>query len=223
MLFFASLFPFTRQYCRADAYQVGAAESFLMEQYVYLGCFAAGLFFTVLSFFFGHVGAHGDVGGHGDFGGHDNVGTGGHAEAGYDQSGMPGMSIFSPTVVCAFITAFGAFGMIFSHIEATRNVWISMPLSLVGGLAIAFGIFYMFVSIFRHTQSSSESHVAAMLGRTATIITPIPPAGVGEIAYVQGGTRYTAPARTVNGSAIGNGQTVKITRVAESQFYVEPV
>ena len=27
------------------------------------------------------------------------------------------------------------------------------------------------------------------------MITPIPAAGVGEIAYVQGGTRYTAPAR----------------------------
>ena len=33
------------------------------------------------------------------------------------------------------------------------------------------------------------------------MITPIPPSGVGEIAYVQGGTRYTAPARTRIGVA----------------------
>ena len=52
------------------------------------------------------------------------------------------------------------------------------------------------------------------------MITPIPPSGVGEIAYVQGGSRYTAPAREEKGVAVANGQTVKITRVAESQFFV---
>ena len=190
-----------------------------MEAYVYLACFLFGFLFTFLSFFFGHLGGHG-----GDIGGHDgDVGTGGHAEAGYEHSGMPGISAFSPTVICAFITAFGAFGMIFSHVQATRNVWISMPLSLVGGLFIAAGVFWMFATIFQHTQSSSESHLGSMLGRTATVITPIPASGVGEIAYVQGGSRYTAPAREQSGGAVGNGQTVKITRVAESQFYVVPI
>jgi hypothetical protein len=62
-----------------------------------------------------------------------------------------------------------------------------------------------------------------LVGHTATVITPIPAAGVGEIAYVQAGTRYTAPAREPNGVAIGNGQTVKITRISESQFFVSPL
>jgi membrane protein implicated in regulation of membrane protease activity len=186
-----------------------------MEQYVYLGCFAVGLVFTVLSFFFGHL----DVG-HPD---HPDVGTGGHAEAGYDHSGMPGVSAFSPTVICSFITAVGGFGMIFSHIGATRSVWISMPLSLVGGLIIAAGVFWIFAAIFSHTQSSSESRVGSLVGHTATVICPIPAAGVGEIAYVQAGTRYTAPAREQNGAAVSNGQTVKITRIAESQFFVSTI
>jgi hypothetical protein len=59
-----------------------------------------------------------------------------------------------------------------------------------------------------------------LIGRTATVITPIPRSGVGEIAYVQAGTRYTAPAREEHGSAVGNGKTVKIMRVSESQFFV---
>jgi hypothetical protein len=59
-----------------------------------------------------------------------------------------------------------------------------------------------------------------MVGRTATVITPIPADGVGEIAYVQRGTRYTAPAREQNGKSVASGQTVKVTRIAESQFYV---
>jgi amino acid transporter len=185
-----------------------------MEQYVYLACFLLGLLFTVLSFFFGHLGVHD---------GHTEVGTGGHAEAGYDHSGMPGVSAFSPTIICSFITAFGGFGMILSHIEATRNIWISAPISLLGGLIIAAGVFFLFASIFHRTQSSSESRVGSLVGRTATVITPIPLAGVGEIAYVQAGTRYTAPARESNGAAVGNGQTVKITRISESQFFVSPL
>ena len=75
-------------------------------------------------------------------------------------------------------------------------------------------------SVFRHTQSSSESHVADLIGAEANVITPIPENGVGEIAYVVGGTRYTAPARAENGAAVANGQTVKITRIVGTQFYV---
>ncbi len=183
------------------------------EQYVYFGCFLFGLLFTVLSVFFGH-----------HFGGHDaDVGTGGHAEAGYEHTGMPGMSPFSPTTICAFITAFGGFGLIFSHISATSNVWVSTPLSLFGGVLVAAAVLSLFSFIFSKTQSSSEGHLGSMVGRTATVITPIPPAGVGEIAYVQGGSRYTAPAREQNGVAVANGQTVTITRIAESQFFVSAV
>jgi hypothetical protein len=46
---------------------------------------------------------------------------------------------------------------------------------------------------------------------------------VGEIAYVQGGSRYTAPARTESGGAVGSGATVKINRITGSQFYVVPM
>jgi hypothetical protein len=77
-------------------------------------------------------------------------------------------------------------------------------------------------SVFTHTQSSSESHLARIGGTEASIVSPIPENGVGEIAYVIGGTRYTAPARTENGVAIGNGKLVKITRVVGTQFYVSP-
>ncbi len=183
-----------------------------MEQYVYLGCFLFGLLFTVGSVFMGH-----------HFGGHDahfDVGTGGHAEAGYEHSGMPGISPFSPTTICAFLTAFGGFGLIFSSIHATRNVWVSAPLSVLGGMVIAAGVLWLFSAMFHKTQSSSEGHQGTLIGRTATVITPIPVSGVGEIAYVQGGSRYTAPAREVKGVAVANGQTVTITRVAESQFFV---
>jgi membrane protein implicated in regulation of membrane protease activity len=178
---------------------------------IYLICLVVGLVFTLVSVLAGHF-----FGGHGDHVG----GSGGHAEAGADSSDMPGISIFSPTIIAAFITAFGGFGLIFSEFPLTQRYEVSAPLAAVSALAIA-GILYAFLgSVFRHTQSSSESHVARLAGTEASVISPIPENGVGEIAYVVSGTRYTAPARTENGAAIANGRLVRITRVVGTQFYV---
>jgi membrane protein implicated in regulation of membrane protease activity len=182
----------------------------------YAICLGVGLLFTLVSAIMGHL-----------FGGHDahggDVGTGGHAEAGFEHTGMPGMAPFSPTTIAAFITAFGGFGLIFSRIQATKSPWVSAPLATVGGLLVAAGVVALFGMIFHKTQSSSESRVASLVGRTATTISPIPENGVGEIAYVQAGSRYSAPARSEKGVAVAVGQTVTIKRVVGTQFYVEPV
>jgi membrane protein implicated in regulation of membrane protease activity len=183
---------------------------------VYIACLTLGLLFTIITAMMGHF-----------FGGHDahvgDIGTGGHAEAGYDQSGVPGISFFSPTVLACFVTAFGACGIILSKIEATKAVWISAPASAVAGFVIALIAFALFNFMFKQTQSSSESRVATLIGQTASIITPIPSNGVGEIAYVQGGSRYTAPARTEAGTPVGAGKPVKITRIVGSQYFVEMI
>src|SRR5712672_2597502 len=178
---------------------------------IYTACLALGLLFTIISaftsYFFG--------GGHD---GHMDVGTGGHAEAGYDHSGVPGISFFSPTVLSCFVTAFGACGLILSRIDSTRSVWISAPISAVAGLTMASIAFFLFNWMFKQTQSSSESRVGSLAGLSASIVCPIPKNGVGEIAYVQSGSRYTAPARTENGAAISAGKAVRITRVVGTQY-----
>jgi membrane protein implicated in regulation of membrane protease activity len=187
-----------------------------MDVIVYIVCLAVGLLFTLFSAVAGHF-----------FGGHEfdhggDIGTGGHAEGGLDTHGMPGISFFSPTVLASFVTAFGAFGLIFSHIEATRSVWASAPLAAVSGGVVAGLVFLLFNAMFQKTQSSSESRVGSLTGLVASVITPIPENGVGEIAYVQSGTRYTAPARTEDGKPIAAGKTVRISRIVGTQFYVEP-
>jgi membrane protein implicated in regulation of membrane protease activity len=192
-----------------------------MEFLIYFVCFGVGLVFTIVSAFFGHLfsGNEGmDVGG-----AHADVGTGGHADAGYDSGGMPGISIVSPTTIASFVTALGGLGMILTRIEATHSAWISAPLSVLGGLVAAAGVFWLFNAMFQRTQGSSEGRVAALVGINATIITPIPQNGVGEIAYVQAGSRYTAPARNEQPEAIPSGKTVRIVKIVGSQFYVSPV
>jgi hypothetical protein len=182
---------------------------------IYAICFAVGLLFTLISAVAGHL-----FGGGHDMHGAD-LGTGGHAEAGFDHTGMPGMSAFSPTSIASFITAFGGFGLILSRLEATKSVWISAPLSIVGGLGVAAAVVALFGLVFHKTQSSSESRVGSLIGSVATTLSPIPENGVGEIAYVQAGSRYTAPARSEGGIAIAGGRTVRIKRVIGTQFYVE--
>ena len=193
----------------------GLGETEPLEFYVYLGCLGLGLLFSIVSAFFGHL-----LGGHA---GHMDVGAGGHADADFEHSGMPGISAFSPTTICSFITAFGGFGLIFTRIPATRSVWVNAPLAILGGLIVSAGVLWVFGAVFHFTQSSSEGRMGALVGRTATVISPIPLSGVGEIAYVQGGSRYTAPAREEHGKSIASGQTVKIVRIAESQFFVAAI
>ena len=179
---------------------------------IYLFCLVVGLVFTLFSVVAGHF-----LGGHGDH----VSGSGGHAETGADSSDMPGISIFSPTIIAAFITAFGGFGIIFTEIPATSKVVISAPLSIVAGLLAAGGLYKLLSALFSHTQGSSESKVADLAGTDANVITPIPENGVGEIAYVVRGTRYTAAARVEDGTAVAGGKPVKITRVVGTQFYVK--
>lgn len=179
---------------------------------IYLFCLIVGVVFTFMSVVVGHF-----LGGHE---GHVD-GSGGHAEAGADSSDMPGVSIFSPTVIAGFITAFGGFGIIFSDIQATDKPVISAPLSVVAALVAASGLYKVLSALFTHTQGSSESHIASLVGTDASVITPIPENGVGEIAYVVRGSRYTAPARVETGLAVPGGRSVKIKRVVGTQFYVE--
>lgn len=184
-----------------------------MDSTIYLICFGVGLVFAIVTTTMGHIFG----------GGHDGHldGSGGHAEAGADASDMPGVSALSPMILSCFTTAFGGLGMIFSRIEATKSPFLSAPLAMVGSLLIAGALLFLLRTMIQKTQGSSESKVGSLPGTMGTIITPIPINGVGEIAYVQGGTRYTAPAREERGTAISNGQTVTITRVVGAQFYVK--
>jgi membrane-bound ClpP family serine protease len=187
-----------------------------MTQVIYIICLGVGLVFTLITAFFGHVfggGHEGHVGG-----------SGGHAAAGVDGSDMPGVSVLSPTIIASFVTAFGGFGLIFSQFRATQAPILSAPLAVLGGFIIAGSVLMLLRTLFRHTQSSSESKVASLAGMTATIISPIPAHGVGEIAYVQAGSRYSAPARLEDAAtSVANGRLVRITRVVGSQFYVVPM
>ncbi|MCX6956255.1 MAG: sigma-70 family RNA polymerase sigma factor [Verrucomicrobia bacterium] len=180
--------------------------------FIYAVCFGVGLLFAILSVIFGHLGHSGD-------GGVDHgADLHGHAEAGFGAHDMPGFEPIGPTTIATFVTAFGGIGMVLNQSASLHR--FSGPLAAVGALAIAAVVGWGFALVFRWAQGSSEGRISETTGLTATVITPIPAGGVGEIAYVQAGSRYSAPARTEDGTAFPNGATVRITRVVGTQFYV---
>ena len=134
---------------------------------------------------------------------------------------MPGFSAFSPTVLASFLCTFGGFGMIFSRVEATSSVWMSAPLALLTALLVGSVVLWLFRQMFLRTQSSSESRVASLVGVTATVQTPIPAHGLGEVTYVHGGTRYQASACSERSQPLARGVLVKITGSAGAHLSVD--
>ena len=183
---------------------------------VYLACFAFGLLFSIVSGIFAGV-----------FGGHDGAmghhGGIGHAHLPIGHSDSPNFSPLSPTTIASYITSFGGIGLILDRIPATHSPALSVPLSAIGGFGIAALVFWVFNTAFHKLQGSSEGKTFELVGTQASVITPIPAGAVGEIAYVQNGTRYTAPARSEGQAPIVAGATVRISRLVGNQFYVESI
>ena len=89
-----------------------------------------------------------------------------------DSDGMPGASFLSPTVLACFLTAFGAFGLVFTEIPMTQNVWLHAPLAFLCAVLIAVLVWWGMNKVFRNSQSSSEGKVGNLVGATAAIISP---------------------------------------------------
>jgi class 3 adenylate cyclase len=190
---------------------------------VYAFCFVVGAVYAlvagVMTGVLGGHGHHAEPVGHGF---HHDTGHGGdmlHA----DSEGEVQLSPISPVTITMFATSFGGVGLIGAHALALP-VLLSLPMALVSGFVIAGMAFYTFSKLFQATESSSEAHVTELVGLEAEVITPIPLEGLGEIAYVARGTRFTAPARSEDGKPHAAPSTVLIERIMGHIFYVrEPV
>ena len=195
---------------------------------VYLICFLIGLVFALISAVTsGVLGGDHDVTGGGaeasDAGGGDAGDAGGADVGAADAHGshMPEFAPLSPVTIFTFITSFGGAGMVLTRIDATNNPFLHVPLSVIAGFSGAAVVFAIFNKIFSATQSSSEARVATLIGLSATVTTPIPENGLGEIAYVVGGSRYNSPAREESGQAVPIGAEVKIARIVGGTYYVK--
>ena len=138
----------------------------------------------------------------------------------YQPQGEVPMSPINFMTISVFCTGFGGGGIIGTALHLPW--WISLLMAFILGYFTAFGIYHLMVWLNRNI-GSSEAHVADMVGLTAEIITPIIDDGMGEIAYITSGSRYQAPARSVDGKSIARGRPVKIWRLVGSTCYVKEI
>lgn len=140
---------------------------------------------------------------------------------GLDAPGEVSLASISPISIAAFITAFGAIGII-----VTRGMGLPAMTSVigavVGSLVVALAAHALFFFILIAPQASSAVKQSNLIGITAEVTAPIPATSVGEIAYVAMGSRQTSPARSATGDAIPRGVAVIIESITGTVFNVRP-
>jgi class 3 adenylate cyclase len=195
---------------------------------IYLLSFVAGVVYALVGgVMTGILGGHGHHAGAAGHDLHQGIGHSAdslHADSPHaDTGGEVQLSPISPVTITMFGTAFGGVGLIASH-PLALPVLFSLPMALLSGFIIAGIAFYAFSKLFQATESSSEARISELVGLMAEVITPIPLQGLGEIAYVARGSRFTAPARSEDGKPHPVPSTVLIERVMGNIFCVrEPV
>ena len=173
---------------------------------IYAGIAAFGLLLLLILLFVGEVfGGDHDVGHDGDIGDHDASG---------------GPSIFSIRIMAAFLTAFGAGGVIarnydLSHIAASG-------IGIVCGAVMA-SIVYQFAKMLYSQQASTDLRMTGLIGSHGEVSVAIPQGGVGQITISAAGERSEHLARARDGMAIARGLTVTITGLGGDSVIVAPV
>ncbi len=147
-----------------------------------------------------------------------DLGHNADAQHGPDSSATP--SPFNPLVIAGAISTFGAVGIISMKgfgISGLMSTIISLGFAGSIGAALFFGI----VKFMYGSQSNSIYSLDELSGTEAEVITPVPENGLGEIAYVANGIRYTQSARSMEGCEIKRGATVVIREIAGNVAVVQ--
>lgn len=184
---------------------------------VYAVALLIGLIYAIFLVFFHGIGdALGDL----DLDLHADMDTGDigllDADSAAEATGV------SMLAIASFISSFGAFGLIAATLLGTGAV-LSFVLALAGGILIGIAAQVFFLYILSPTISS-EVRQTRLIGQVAEITTPIPPNGVGQIAFVAQGSRVTYSARATDETrALERGTPVRIERIVGGMAYVSEI
>jgi len=200
----------------------------------YLALAVLGAGYLVFSVFLGHF-DFGDGDGGADAGHHGAEGSDGadaHMDYGVDADGHGTVSahgphaaefhfpFFSPLALATLFACIGGYGLIalegFGATDA-NSILVAIP----AAVATAYLITYAGWRIVGSSRGSSQIRLQDLAGAYAEVITPIPAGGVGEVAALVSGQRYTAPAREARGREVARGAQVRVLRMVGTTLLVE--
>lgn len=185
---------------------------------IFIGCFAFGLLFAVVSFL---LGAFGGTDAHGVAHGPTVSLTGSHAPTAAHGPDGNQVSPFSLSTLSAFLTWFGAAGYLLTRFSPLAAFAITAAALAIGvtGAAIVFAAIARYI-VPRLTVLNPDDF--RVQGAVARVTSTIQPGGIGEIVYTLGGTRHADGARSESGDVIERGTQVVVLRVEKGIAYVEP-
>jgi hypothetical protein len=196
---------------------------------MYLALAVLGCGYVLASALLGHVAdffdtghAAGAAGGHGgETGAAYGVDAGGHgtASAADVAASVFHFPFFSPLALATLFGAIGAWGLI-AKFGFRAGDGVSLMVAIPLAAATAYGVTYMAWKLVIGSRGSSQIRLASLVGAPAEILTPIPAGGIGEIAAVVGGQRYTGPAREAEGREVPRGAFVTVERVVGGTMVV---
>ncbi|HEV8574796.1 MAG TPA: hypothetical protein VGR43_08825 [Dehalococcoidia bacterium] len=188
-----------------------------VDQAFFLGIALVGALFLFVSFIIGEIGDFfDDVG---DVIGDQLAEVGiGEADAAHaDVGDGEGPSPFSLRNLMAFLTAYGASGLITSTYG-----WSTLASSLFGllpGTAIAFIAYQMMGALYRQ-QASSVVEVSNLLGSPGVVDVSIPAGGVGRVTVSTNTGTSSFIARSRDGIPISTGNKVVVAGNLGSELIV---
>jgi membrane protein implicated in regulation of membrane protease activity len=118
----------------------------------------------------------------------------------------------SPFAIAAFVTGFGAGGII-SNLAFGVSAAISLLWATLGGVLVGGAMQFLFGAVLLKSQGSSEVRVSQLAGTRAEVTVPISEGSNGQIAFVVQGRRVTYGARAADNLSISRGEQVEIVRV----------
>ena len=189
-------------------------------QAFYLTCFGVGLVFSVVSFLSGALHLHLPMKWHV----HAKMPSpgamhSGAATRGEVHHGTAHFPLFNSASMMVFLAWFGGVGFL---LTTHARLWFLTVLALatVAGLCGAALVATFMMKVLDSPTAALEPMDFQMVGAVGKVNIPIRPKGTGEIIYVQGGTRRSVGARSEDGTSLGKGAEVVVTRYDRGIAYV---
>jgi hypothetical protein len=127
----------------------------------------------------------------------------------------------SEPAVIGFLLMFGVAGYLLTR-NGTLSTAAGTGVAALLGLAWAALVTRLAVATARmQPEHDPEDPRYVLQGHVATVSVAIPADGEGAILLSEGGAQRTVPARTIDGSAIAEGEEVCIERLDEGVAFVE--
>lgn len=124
-------------------------------------------------------------------------------------------------MLSVFLTVFGGIGYLCSQTPGPNLPILSIPIAAFSGLFAVFGLILPFRRWLQKMESTSHPTTHDLVGLIGESLSPIPPNGIGSIAYVFNDIRRTALARNQSDKPIPRGAPVRIIGVAGNLLLVE--